>query len=138
VVEGKVNATLRRIAPLSQLQESQMGADGARGMAKTGLPQHCQIKQSFDQDDAGEVADRLEINRRARRIDGTAPRGGRPALAPARLGNPGAGFAVARASWRWNGAHVELLLLLEHLLDLPRRHVHVAAVQVTPAAFTRR
>jgi hypothetical protein len=36
-----------------------MSAHGALGMAKTGLPEHRQVKQTFDQDHAGEVADGL-------------------------------------------------------------------------------
>jgi hypothetical protein len=36
-----------------------MGADGAGGVAKAGLPQHGQVKQSFDQNHGGVTADRI-------------------------------------------------------------------------------
>src|SRR6516162_2508723 len=36
-----------------------MSADGAGGIAKTSLPEHRQVKQTFDQDHAGEVAECL-------------------------------------------------------------------------------
>src|SRR5215472_4930616 len=36
-----------------------MSADGAGGIAETGLPEHRQVKQTFDQDHAGEVAECL-------------------------------------------------------------------------------
>src|SRR5215472_2795386 len=44
-----------------------MGADGARGIAKTGLPEHRQVKQTFDQDHAGEVAECLPSKQAALR-----------------------------------------------------------------------
>ena len=36
-----------------------MGADGAIGITKTGLPQHRQVKQTFDQDHGGAVVECL-------------------------------------------------------------------------------
>ena len=59
VVEGQVDATTRPIDQLSPLHGCQMGADGAGSIAKTGLPQHCQVKQTFDQDHGGAVVECL-------------------------------------------------------------------------------
>src|SRR5215472_12254732 len=47
------------IGRLHQLSGCQLGADCAGRVAKTSLPQHSQVEQSFDQNHAGEVADGL-------------------------------------------------------------------------------
>jgi hypothetical protein len=49
-VEGDKDATARLITKLGPLLRCQMSADGAGGVAKTGLPQRSQVQQAFDQD----------------------------------------------------------------------------------------
>ena len=59
LVEGDVDGTAWLLGKLRPLSGRQLRADGAGGVAKTGLPQHGQIEQTFDQDHGGEAADRL-------------------------------------------------------------------------------
>jgi hypothetical protein len=59
LVEGDVDGTAWLIGKLSKLSRRQLRADGASGVAETGLPQDGQVEQSFDQDHGGESADRL-------------------------------------------------------------------------------
>ena len=44
LIEGDVDGTARLIGKLSKLSRRQMSADGASGVAETGLPQDSQVK----------------------------------------------------------------------------------------------
>ena len=59
LVEGDVDSPARRIGKLRQMSGAQIGADGAGGIAKAGLPQDGEIEQTFDQDHRGEVPNRV-------------------------------------------------------------------------------
>lgn len=57
LVKDEVNATTRPIGKLVELRGRQMRAEGTGGVAKSGLPQHRQVEQTFDQDHGGELTD---------------------------------------------------------------------------------
>src|SRR5215467_7236634 len=59
LVEGDVDSPARRIGKLRQMSGAQIGADGAGGIAKAGLPQDGEIEKTFDQDHRGEVPNRV-------------------------------------------------------------------------------
>ena len=57
-IEGEINGA-RAVAQLSKLAGVEVGAQRAGDVAKTGLPQHGQVEQPFDQDHGGKTADGL-------------------------------------------------------------------------------
>ena len=57
LVEDDVEQEIWPVAKLLELRGCQMGAEGAGGVAKAGLPQHRQIEQAFDQDHRWKLAD---------------------------------------------------------------------------------
>ena len=59
LVEDDVDRAIEAIGELLELLGCQMGAEGAGGVAKAGLPQYRQVEQAFDQDHGVAAADRL-------------------------------------------------------------------------------
>src|SRR5271157_2367496 len=57
-IEGEINSA-RAVAQLAKLVEGKMGAQATGGVAETCLPQHREIEQAFDQNHAGELANRF-------------------------------------------------------------------------------
>ena len=59
LIEDDVDSAILGIAKLIPLQGRQMSADRAGGVAKAFLPENRKIKQAFDENHVGAVADRF-------------------------------------------------------------------------------
>ena len=59
LVKDDIDQTVRLFGKLMELKWREVGAEGAGGIAKTGLPEPCQIEPAFDQDHGGELANRF-------------------------------------------------------------------------------
>ena len=57
-IEGEIDGA-RTFAQLLKLVSVEMGAQRAGGLAKTCLPQHCEIEQTFDQNHRGKLANQF-------------------------------------------------------------------------------
>jgi hypothetical protein len=67
LIKDQVNPATGWVGKLAELRERQMSAEGARGVAKAGLPQHREIEQTFDQNHGGKLPDRLPSEQAASR-----------------------------------------------------------------------
>ena len=57
-IEGEINGA-RVVAQLSKLAGGEMGAQRTGGVAETCLPQYRQVEYTFDENHAGELANRF-------------------------------------------------------------------------------
>src|SRR4051812_45440294 len=62
VIKGNVDLTVRSFGQLVELQRGELVPDAACGVAKTRLPKHGKIEESFDEYSGGMIADRVPRN----------------------------------------------------------------------------
>jgi hypothetical protein len=58
-IEGDVDHAIGNLAKLVEMGGGEMGAHSGGRMAKTGLPQHGQVEQAFDENQRGEMTNRV-------------------------------------------------------------------------------